>query len=74
MRAGGATKGWWCFCMQVTRVVGAQLLDLLEASSAGGLLGEGHSWVAPAQAPTSTHPKVKQAPLVKLEFSLSPSL
>ena len=45
--------------MQVTRVVGAQLLDLLEVSSAGGLLGEGHSWVGPTQASTSsTHSQV----------------
>ncbi len=48
-------------CQQVTKVIARDLLDLLEAAGAGGILGEGHSWVGPAQlAPALPDPQVQQ--------------
>jgi hypothetical protein len=43
------------FSLQVTRVVGNDLLDLLEQSAAGGLLGQGHSWVGPVTPEAHAH-------------------
>lgn len=44
---------------QVTRVVAHELLDALERGTSGGLLGAGHSWVAPpADAQAAPHAEV----------------
>ena len=46
--------------LQVTKVIAADLLDFMDKAGAGGILGEGHSWVGPAQ-PALPDPQVRHS-------------
>ena len=62
-KAPWASSGVLTPALQVTRVVGNELLDLLERSAASGLLGQGHSWVGPVQG------IVPAAPMLQASFA-----